>query len=333
MFLTYSTLKVNIGGNTMFALQMKMWLLLAALFGILYAIVVVAGTAMGINNFYVYLVISFVFMFIQYMIGPAMVKWTMRIRYVTRDEEPELYDMVEEQAQRARITMPKVCISELNIPNAFAFGRGFGDGRVCVTQGIRQLLSKEELKAVIGHELAHIKNNDVLTITLLSVIPMIMYRIAWHFMFYGRRNDRGTNAALVGLVAFIFYFITNLLVLYASRVREYFADRGSVEFGNRPEALASALYKLVYGSARMGKEGLKEAEGLKAFFLNDPSKAMDEIKELSQLDLDRSGTIDPTELANISHKQIRMGFGDHIMEALSTHPNMLKRIKHLSQLK
>ena len=318
----------------MFFLQLRMWLLMAVLFAIVYAIVAMVASAMGVSNFYFYLLFSFVLMFIQYLIGPKMVEWSMRVRYIKREDNPRLYGMVEDLARRANLPMPRVCISPIAIPNAFAFGRGVRDGRVCVTEGIMGLLNEEELKAVLGHELTHIKSRDVLTITILSVIPMIMYRLAWHFLFYGggRRNDRGGNTALIGLVAFIFYFITNLLVLYASRIREYFADRGSVELGNRPAALASALYKLVYGAARMDKAALKEAEGLKAFFLNDPSRAINEIRELSQLDLDGSGTIDPYELAAMRNKNLHLNFGDHLMESLSTHPNMLKRIKHLSEL-
>ncbi len=194
------------------------------------------------------------------------------------------------------------------------------------------MLNEEELRAVLGHELSHLKNRDVLTITLLSVIPMVMYRIAWQFLFYGRRRDeRGSNTAIIGLVAFIFYFLTNLLVLYASRIREYFADRGSLLLGSSPSNLASSLYKLVYGSARMDKESLKQVEGLKAFFVNDPSCALNEIKELRQLDLDKSGTIDPSELELLRNKKVRLNFGDKLLEALSTHPNMLKRIQRLSQ--
>jgi heat shock protein HtpX len=196
------------------------------------------------------------------------------------------------------------------------------------------LLNEEELKAVLGHELSHLKNRDVLTITLLSVIPMILYRIAWQFMFYGRRRDeRGGNAALIGLAAFIFYFITNLLVLYASRIREYFADQGSVLLGNKPSSLASSLYKLAYGAARVDKESLKEVEGLKAFFINDPSRGLIEVRELAQLDLDKNGTIDAHELELLKAKQVKLGFGDKLLEALSTHPNMLKRIKQLSTYK
>ena len=316
----------------MFAFQLRMWLLMAALFAIIYAVVVVIGTMMGLTDFYFYLPVSFGIMFIQYLIGPKIVEWTMQIKYVKREESPKVYRMIEDLAQRANLPMPKVCISRLPIPNAFAFGRGVRDGRVCVTEGIMNLLNDEELKAVLGHELTHIKNRDVLTITLLSVIPMIMYRIAWHFMFYGhRRDERHSNTILVGIVAFIFYFITNLLVLYASRVREYFADRGSIEMGNRPAALASALYKLVYGSARIDRGVLKEAEGLKAFFINDPSRALNEIRELSQLDLDKSGTIDSSELALLKNKKIHLNFGDRVLESLSTHPNMLKRIQQLSK--
>jgi heat shock protein HtpX len=256
----------------------------------------------------------------------------MRVRYIKKEEHPRLHQMVESLASRANIPMPKIGIAQISLPNAFAFGRGLSDGRVCVTEGILKLLNDEELKAVLGHELSHLKNRDVLTITLLSVIPMIMYRIAWNFLFYGRRRDeRGGNTALIGLAAFLFYFITNLLVLYASRIREYFADKGSVELGNQPASLASSLYKLVYGSARMNKESLKEVEGLKAFFVNDPSQALNEIKELSQLDLDKSGEIDSYELAALKSKKIELNFGDRLLEALSTHPNMLKRIKRLSE--
>lgn len=319
----------------MLSLQLRMTLLLAALFGILYAVAVMLGTSMGIYNFNFYLVLSLGMMLFQYLIGPKIVEWSMRVRYLTQEEAPDLFAMVSDLAERAGIPMPRVCVSDMQIPNAFAFGRGRSDGRVCVTRGIMQLLDREELRAVLGHELSHIKNRDVLTITLLSVVPMILYRIAWQLMFYGsgRRDSRDSGGGVViGIVAFLFYFITNLLVLYASRIREYYADRGSVEMGNRPSALASALYKLVYGAARMPKEELREAEGLKAFFLNDTSQAANDFSDLKQLDLDRSGTIDPSELAKLRQGRIKVRGTDQMMEILSTHPNMLKRIKHLSEL-
>ena len=258
--------------------------------------------------------------------------WSMRVKYIKREENPRLFQMVESLSVRANIPMPRIGIAQIDIPNAFAFGRSIKDGRVCVTSGIINLLDETELKAVLGHELSHLKNHDVLTITLLSVIPMVMYRIAWQFLFFNRRRDeRGGNALVIGLVAFLFYFLTNLLVLYASRIREYFADQGSVLLGNPPKALASSLYKLAYGAARLSKESLKQTEGLKAFFINDPSQGKKEVLELAQLDLDKNGTIDAAELEVLRSSTIRLNLGDKMLELLSTHPNMLKRIKKLSE--
>lgn len=310
-----------------------MWFLLTALFAFIYAVLVVIGTQfLRVEGFSFYLYLSIAMMVIQYMIGPKIVEWSMRVRYVKRQEYPRLFQMVEGMAMKAGIPMPRIGIAGILLPNAFAFGRSIKDGRICVTEGILSLLDEGELKAVLGHELSHLKNRDVLTITLLSVIPMIMYRIAWHFLFYGRRRDeRGGNTVLIGLAAFVFYFITNLLVLYASRIREYFADRGSIELGNKPQTLASSLYKLAYGAARVDKGSLKEVEGLKAFFVNDPSSALKEIKELKQLDMDKSGSIDISELESLRGKTVNLGFGDKFLELLSTHPNMLKRIKRLSE--
>jgi len=317
----------------MWSLQLRMWLLVTLLFGIIYALIVVIGkTFLHVGDFSFYLIISIAMMIIQYMLGPKIVEWSMHVKYIKREDNPRLFQMVEALSMRANIPMPRIGIAQIDIPNAFAFGRSIKDGRVCVTSGIINLLSEEELKAVLGHELSHLKNRDVLTITLLSVIPMIMYRIAWQFLFYGRRRDeRGGNTVLIGLAAFLFYFVTNLLVLYASRIREYFADRGSVLFGNQPKALASSLYKLAYGSARLNKESLKQSEGLKAFFINDPSQGRKEVLELSQLDLDKNGTIDASELGLLRNSNIRLNLGDKMLELLSTHPNMLKRIKKLSQ--
>jgi len=316
----------------MFGLKIRMFLATALLFAVIYAVMSMIGASMGVSNFSFYLILSLVMMLIQYMIGPKIVEWSMRVRYIGDNEYPELRRMVSELATKAGIHTPRIGIAEVAVPNAFAFGRSIKDGRICVTRGILDLLDDSELRAVLGHEMSHIKNRDVLTITLLSVIPMILYRIAWQLLFYNRRGrDSGANTALIGIAAFVFYFLTNLLVLYASRIREYFADRGSMDLGNRPSDLASALYKLVYGSARMPKEAIKDVEGMKAFFANDPSRALKELKDLRDLDIDRSGKIDPGEMIALQDKTVNIGFGDRLMEMMSTHPNMLKRIKRLSE--
>jgi len=314
-------------------LHLKMSMLIVALFAVLYAIVTVVMTALGVTSFALYVALACVIMFIQYLVGPKIVEMVMRLEYIERHQAPWLFGMVDELSARAKIPTPRIAISHVAIPNAFAFGRSIKDGRVCVTKGILKLLEKDELRAVLGHEISHLKNRDVLFITVLSVIPLILYRIAFHLLLFGgfsRRREGGGYTPLIGLAALVFYFLTNLIVLYGSRIREYFADRGSLDLGNSPSTLATALYKLVYGTAVIPKENLREAEGIKAFFLNDPSKARREIKELAQLDLDRNGTIDPYELDALKRSKISLTFIDKVMETLSTHPNMLKRIKHLS---
>jgi len=294
------------------------------------------GVWMGAGSAWLYIILAFGFLGIQYLISPAIVGWTMKIKWVSEKEEPELHRMVAELARGAHLPKPKVGISQLAIPNAFAFGRTRRDGRVCVTRGILKLLSRDELKAVLGHEISHIKHRDMVIITLLSAIPLMLYWLAWGMMWggmFGGRRQGGGYAALIGLGAFLLYFITNLLVLYGSRIREYYADLGSVQLGNTPHHLATALYKLVYGNARLrNSQELKRVEGVKAFFVNDPSRAWYEIKELSQIDQDMSGTINYNELMALRQKEVKLGTSHKLMELFTTHPNMLKRIKHLSTL-
>jgi len=309
-------------------LQMRMYMLLGVMFAIVYAIAVVLLPG---GTFFFYGILASVMLLVQYLIGPKMVKWSMKIKYVTEDEAPELHQMVSELAKAAKMKKPKVGISNKPIPNAFAYGSFLSGGHVCVTEQILSLLSKDELRAVMGHEISHLKNRDVAIITALSVIPTICWYIAWSTMWSGGRG-RGNQIA-IGIGAFFLYFITNLLVLYGSRIREYYADRGSVALGNSPHHLATALYKLVYGSAKVPKDVLKSMEGQKAFFLNDPSRAIREISDLKQVDTDMNGTIDQDELMVIRTKSVSISRGDKMMELMSTHPNMVKRIKHLSHLK
>jgi heat shock protein HtpX len=317
-------------------LQTRMYLLIALLFGILYAVITGIGAWMGIGNAAVYIVLAFGFIAVQYLIGPSLVSLTMRVKWVSEEEAPELHRMVAELAEKAHLPKPKVGISPVSIPNAFAFGRSASDGRVCVTRGIMDLLDRDQLKAVLGHEISHIRHHDMAIITLLSAVPLVMYWLAWSAMWGGASRSRrqgGSYAVLIGLGAFVLYLITNLLVLYGSRIREYYADRGSVELGTKPEHMATALYKLVYGNARLrGSEELKRVEGVKAFFVNDPSRSWYEVNELSQIDSDMSGTIDSDELLELRTKRIKLGAGAKLMEIFTTHPNMLKRIKHLSTL-
>lgn len=319
-------------------LQLRLYLLVGVMFAILYGILVGIGYFLNITGFYFYLLIIGVaaaFVLIQYAIGPKIVEWSMRIKYVSEQEYPKLHQMVNELAAKAELpNKPRIGISQLPIPNAFAFGRTKKGSRVCVTKGLLDLLSDDELKAVLGHELSHIKHRDVVVITMLSVIPMICYMIYVSFLWGGMgRRDRDSGGAIaIGILALVIYFITSLLVMYGSRIREYYADQGSAELGNQPHHLATALYKLTLSSVRIPKQALKQTEGMKAFFINDPSRALYEVRELKDIDLDMSGTIDQNELMILSTKKISLKTGDKLLEVLSTHPNVVKRIKHLASL-
>ena len=185
--------------------------------------------------------------------------------------------------------------------------------------------------------MSHVKHRDMAIITLLSAIPMMLYWVAWTTMWGGfggnsnSKNGGGNITVLVGILAFLLYFITNLLVLYGSRIREYYADKGSVELGNQPHQLATALYKLVAGSARTNnKAELKRVGAMKAFFLNDPSQAWNEVRQVSQIDENRDGVISQEELLSLRQKTVRVGLGGKLAELFMTHPNTLKRIQTLS---
>ncbi len=317
-------------------LKIRMYLLMFVMFAILYGVVLGIGTWMGAGSAVFYIVAALIIVGIQYLIGPAIVGFSMRVRWVTEAEEPGLHRMVAELARQAGLPKPRVGISELDIPNAFAYGRTQRDGRICVTRGILRILTQDELRAVLGHEMSHIKHRDMAIITLLSVIPMIMYWIAWTFMWGGLGGSRdreggGNYTIIIGIMAFLLYFVTNLLVMYGSRIREYYADRGSVELGNQPHALASALYKLVAGDARFkGAKEMKRVEGVKALFMNDPAQAWNEVREISQIDENHDGQISQDDLMSLRQKKVRIGAGSGILELFMTHPNTLKRIRTLA---
>jgi heat shock protein HtpX len=174
-----------------------MWLLVALLFAILYGVISAVGTYIGEGGAGLYIVLAFIMLGIQYLIGPSMVQMMMKVKWVSEQEEPELHRMIAELSERADLPKPRIGVSQLGIPNAFAFGRTLRDGRVCVTEGIKGLLSRDELKAVLGHELAHLKHRDMIVITILSAIPLILYWVATRMMWGGCMI--GTEIIVVGL--------------------------------------------------------------------------------------------------------------------------------------
>ena len=206
--------------------------------------------------------------------------------------------MVEELSQAAGIPKPEIGLSEINIPNAFAYGRTSRSGHIAITRPILGLLDRDELKAVLGHEMGHLKHNDMAITAMVSVIPMICYYIALSFMFSRNNNNGGF---IIGIVGYVFYLIGQLLVLFISRIREYYADEASVEFGNRPAALVSALYKLSYGAAKVDSQIINEVNTTRAFFINDVNNAQSDINDFRQIDYNGDGSISDDELRRLNN--------------------------------
>ena len=319
-------------------LQLRMYLLVGLLVAILYGIIAGIVYILGVSEstYYILIIaIAILIIIAQYIMGPKTIEYAMKVKHVKESENHRLHQIINELSTKAGIPKPKVGMSKLKIPNAFAYGRTRKTARVCVTEDLLNILNEDQLKAVLGHEISHIKHRDVIIITMLSVVPMICYMIyitfLWGGLFSrGQRNNGGMF--IIGILALGIYFLSSLLVMYGSRIREYQADIGSVDLGNQPHHLATALYKLVYGSARADKNTINKSAGMKAFFLNDPSRAVYDIKELKDLDLDMSGTIDQNELLQLSSKKVRISKSEKIIEMLSSHPHMVLRIKHLSSL-
>ncbi|MHA1210612.1 MAG: zinc metalloprotease HtpX [Candidatus Freyarchaeota archaeon] len=272
-------------------LHLRMFLVVALLFAILFGLFAGIAYLFGYFQPYVFVLMALAIMGIQYMVGPYIVGWTMRVKYVEPHEEPRLH---------------RIGVSDIRIPNAFAFGRWRGDARVVVTKPLLDKLDDEELEAILGHELSHVIHRDMIIITAISVVPLICYYIflslVWGGM--GAGGDRNAGyAALIGLAAFVMYFLTNLLVLYVSRIREYYADAGSAEMTGKPYNLASGLYKLILASKDIDEKELQRVEGVKAFFATDPSKARGEIRMLIEADLNRDGKLDAYEVKRFAESK------------------------------
>ncbi|HHF56549.1 MAG TPA: peptidase [Thermoplasmatales archaeon] len=310
------------------ALYIRLAFAIMLLFAIVYGLLVLIAYFAGYAQPIVLAILAFIIVLIQYMVSPKIVETTMRVKYISREDNPKLYGMVERLAKEAGIPTPKIGISMLEIPNAFAFGRSKRDGRVCVTKGLLRILNDEELEAVIGHEISHIKHRDMIVITMLSVIPLLSYLIFWNSL-WGRRRGEG---AAIAFVAFLVYLISNLIVLYVNRIREYYADYGSAILTKKPHALASALYRITLSTSGLPKEKIKEAEGMKAFFATDPSTSRRDIFDLKQADLNLDGHIDEYEMKMFAERA-KISTTDKLMEIFSSHPNVVNRIKKLAAIK
>ncbi len=240
-------------------------------------------------------------LFFQYYFSDRMVLWSMRARVVSPREAPELHAAVERLATLAGLPKPRIAIVPTSMPNAFATGRNPANAVVAVTTGIMDRLNSSELEAVLAHELSHVKNRDMTVMTIASFFATIASFLMRRFLFFGGgfggRNREGKGGVmLVYLVSMLVWVISFFLIRALSRYREFAADRGAANLTGAPDQLASALKKISGSMAHIPPRDLQEAGAFNAFFIIPALK------------------------------------GNTLMELLSTHPSLERRLDYLRKL-
>ena len=282
-----------------------------ALLALLGAILMGIGFAIGnLGGLIVGFVIALVMNGVAYWMSDRIALMATGAREVTLDEEPELHRLVEEVAALARLPKPRLAVIQSDQPNAFATGRNPHHAVVAVTTGIRRILDERELMAVLGHELGHVRNRDILIGSIAAVIAaaisFIAYMLQWSFFmggFGGRRNGGGVIQIVAMLATIILAPLAAMIIRMAiTRAREYGADETGAHITGTPLALASALEKLeAYAKVRPMKvnpatshlfivnplRGRREGEGEAWFvglFLTHPpiSKRIERLNEIAR---------------------------------------------------
>jgi heat shock protein HtpX len=246
-----------------------------AILALLYLVFLSALVYVGFD-FVTITVIASIMILAQWYFSDKIVLWSSGAKKVTREQFPELHDIIERVIARNSLPKPKIAVINTNMPNAFATGKGPRSSVVVVTTGLMDLLDTEELEGVLAHELTHIRNRDVLVLTLVSLFSTV----AWYLMqfgFYGGmgygygggrdRNNNGGALIIVIVVAMLTWVISFLIIRAISRYREFAADRGSAQMTGKPVKLANALMKISGGMRQVPTKDLRQVEGLNAFFI------------------------------------------------------------------
>jgi heat shock protein HtpX len=215
-------------------------------------------------------VIMGLFLGAQFFFSDKLALYSMGAKEVSEEEYPQLHATIARLSQQADLPKPKVAVADSRVPNAFATGRSKKSAAVCVTTGIQNTLTEEELEGVLAHELAHIKNRDVMVMTIASFLSTIAFIIVrWGWLFGGGRGRNGNQApVIVAIVASLVVWIISFLLIRAlSRYREFAADRGGAVITGKPSALASALLKISGKMDQVPKEDMREQAEMNAFFI------------------------------------------------------------------
>jgi heat shock protein HtpX len=256
------------------------------LLGLVYAVLIAVLIAAGAGAVTIAIVAAGLFA-VQLFTSDKIALASMGAREVTPQEAPQLHSMIDRLCVQADIPKPRVAIAQTPMPNAFAVGRSPKSATVCATTGILQLLEPAELEAVLGHELTHVINRDVVVMTIASFFASIAAFITqFGFLFGGgfgggnRNNQNNNGFFIVILVSAAVYVVSFLLLQALSRYREFAADRGSAILTGRPSALISALMKISGTMQRIPQRDLRAASSELAAFYIFPPKAKESITNL-----------------------------------------------------
>lgn len=279
----------------------------------------------------------------QYIIGPTIVAATANLHYLGPGENPWLESTVKELSEKSSVQVPRVATVPSSSPNAFVFGRTSGNATLAVHDGLLKNLNQDEIRGVLAHEIGHIKHKDFIVMTVLSALPLIAYMIAQVTLrggmasSYSRRGNRdqniGAGALLLGIgaVSFLVYILTFLSVMRLSRLREHYADAYSAYLTGSPRDLESGLAKITYGLSISPKA----PEGARAFYIEDPAQAKQEIQQImdrkTDYDLDRDGVLDERELQLAMEKEAKSVWMT-MNRLFATHPPTFKRILLLREI-
>jgi len=290
---------------------------------------------MGVLNLVALAFFVVLFNIAQWLVAPYLIDGLYRTQSVTESDNPKLYATIENLSRKIGVKTPKLMIANIPIPNAFAYGSPIAGTRVAVTSGMLKELEDEEIEAVVGHELGHLKHKDVQVMMMASVLPAIFYYLGYSMMMssaYGRgqRREGGGLTALIGIASMIVYWVLTLFVLGLSRMREYYADRtsaSSVEDG--PRKLSEALAKIVRSTGRIKTRygGIGGANSFKALFVSDPDIAESDEAAIAASRMFRT---DQRLVEEIRTRRITTL--DKVVELFSTHPNIVKRLQALKRL-